>query len=199
MQETEKSKEAEKPNKRKTPIKVDFTDPMVLLEAEGYARHGYDDEQIAEMMGVVPETFCRHKKKKVVDDEGNKKESQLSQALRNGRKPLSVLVENALYKRAMGGFKTKTIITKYEVIESVNGGQPINVKVVQETEIEHPPSEKALQLWLQSHVPDIYAPPTQSKIDLTNDGKAFDTTPLITKIEHVTINSDQVKKVEADT
>lgn len=170
---------------------LDYNDPMLLLEVEGLARDGYDDQQIAEILDVVPETFNRNKKKPGPDG----KESQLSQALRKGRRPLSVLVENALYKRAIGGFRTKSIQRRWMVVQ----GQPTPVEVILETETEMPPDTNAIGMWLRAHKADQYNPVVVQAIDHTTNGKDVNSLPVIARIEHVTVSSDDVIKTEADT
>jgi hypothetical protein len=106
---------------------LDDSSPMLLLEIEGLARDGFDDGQIAEIMNVGPEAFSKNKRKKQADGS----ESLLKEALTKGRRPLSVLVENSLYKRAIGQtVKTTSTVRKWVVLPGVSSGQP--VELVQE-------------------------------------------------------------------
>jgi hypothetical protein len=173
-----------KKNSEKKKTTLDYNDPLFLLEVEGLARDGYDDQQIASIFDVVPETFSRNKKKPGSDGA----ESQLSQALRKGRRPLSVLVENALYKRAIGGFRTKSILRKWMVVD----GKSTPVEIIQETETEMPPDTNAIGMWLRAHKAEQYNPVIVQAIDHTTNGKDLKQLPVISKIEHVFIASDQL-------
>lgn len=174
--------------------RLDYSDPMVLLEIEGLARDGYDDCQIAEILDVAPQTFSRQKRKNKQDGSA----SDLSEALTKGRRPLSVLVENALYKRAVGQtVKTKSIVTKKVVIPGMNNDQPVEVLQETETHTELPGDVNAQLQWLKVHKPEMYNVQPE-RIDFTSKGKQLKEPPRIMKIEHVNINSDQVKKQEND-
>lgn len=169
--------------------KLDYNDAMLLLEIEGLARDGYDDQQIAEILDVAPETFSKNKTKKQPD----KTLSNLSQALTRGRRPLNVLVENAMYKRAIG----QTIKTKTRTTTLNKHGLPIGRVTVIETETELPGDVLAQWNWLKNRKADIYNVQPQ-KIDMTTNGKDINEAPRISKIEHVTINADQVKKQDVE-
>jgi hypothetical protein len=175
--------------------KLDYNDPMLLLEVEGLARDGYDDCQIAELLDVAAETFCRNKKKKQKDGSI----SQLSQALTRGRRPLNVLVENSLYKRAIGQtVKTKTTVRKWVVIPGLNNDMPVEVVSETETETEIPGSDLAQQFWLKNRKPDVYNIQPE-RVDLTSNGKEVGAEPpRITKIEHVTVANSDVKKQDVE-
>jgi uncharacterized protein YpbB len=45
-------------------IKRDFTNAMLLLEIEGFARHGFTDEQIADKLKVDIKAFTKLTRKK---------------------------------------------------------------------------------------------------------------------------------------
>jgi hypothetical protein len=166
--------------------RLDYSDPMLLLEIEGLARDGYDDQQIAEIFDVAPETFSKNKTKKQAD--GSK--SLLSISLTKGRRPLSVLVENSLYKRAIG----QVVITKSKTVKwFVVDGKARKYTDESVTETELPGDVAAQGLWLKCHKPDIYnVQPV--KVDVTSAGNELKETPRITRIEHVLIAADQVKK-----
>ena len=65
-------------------------DNLMLLEA--WARNGLTDEQIAENMGISCSTLYDWKNKY----------SDISESLKRGKEVVDVLVENALFKRALG-------------------------------------------------------------------------------------------------
>lgn len=62
------------------------------LLAEGYARDGLNNNQIAEKLGVSVSSFCLYLNKY----------SEFSEALARGREPVNIKVENALLKRCLG-------------------------------------------------------------------------------------------------
>lgn len=124
--------------------KHDYDDPMFILQIEGWARDGYDDKQIAELLDLDPTWFCKVKNQY----------PQLTQALKKGRQPLEVLVENSLFKRATG-MKVKSIIRKWDVYED-DEGNIRNVQIVQETETELPPDTGAAMAWLKHKKPEVW-------------------------------------------
>lgn len=182
--------------------RLDYDDPMFILEVEGMARDGYDDSQIAEYYNVAPETFNRNKLKKGnITPENPKGLSQISLALTRGRRPLEVLIENSLYKRGIGmtiTTKTKTVITQRLILPD---GTETNTMVVKETETETetqiPPDFNCMQLWLRAKKPDMYnIQPT--RLDITSAGKAIEGPPRVTEIKHVQIAATEVTKTEVD-
>lgn len=191
MEET--AKEGKEP-KKTTKVTLNYEDDMLLVECEGFARDGYDDYQIAEILGVETGTFSRNKRKKRKDGSP----SLLSLALLRGRRPLDVFVENSLYKRCMGLKVTKTkTIKKLEFNPLTMENETV---IYEETEItELPPDVNAANLWLRNRKPDFWNAQT-TKLDHTTNGKDMPAAvPMIAKIEHVTISSDQVATKEADT
>ena len=70
-----------------------------LLMIEGWARDGLTDEQIAGNMGIAYSTFR----------EWCKSQPALSAALKRGKAPVDIQVENALLKKALGGDVTAMI------------------------------------------------------------------------------------------
>lgn len=122
--------------------KYDYEDQFFLLEVEGLARKGLSDAEIAKNIGLCESQFSRAKKRF----------SQLVLALKKGRRPLNVIVENALFKRATG-FKAKTVVRRWQVVEG-DEGNPINVEIVQETETDIPPDTGAAMAWLKNRDPE---------------------------------------------
>ncbi|MDR1937986.1 MAG: hypothetical protein LBQ73_05760 [Tannerellaceae bacterium] len=153
--------------------KIDFTDADVLLIAEGLARDGLDNKHVAQYFDYSEAEFSR----KVNSI------PQLKQALKRGRKPLEIIVENALYRRAAGLVKVKTQVRKFIEKPCSCGGQDKHCKdcsgtgkiqsdeeLVQETITELPPDTGAAALWLKQKKPTIWnQQPT--KVDATTNGK----------------------------
>ena len=77
-----------------------YTDEFPLL-AEGYARDGLTDEQIAAKFGVTPKTFYNWQDK----------HRDFAEAVKRGKAPVDTEVENALLKRALGYDYTETHTT----------------------------------------------------------------------------------------
>jgi len=69
------------------------------LLAEGYARDGLTDLQIAEKLGISKNTFYIYVKKY----------SDFRDALKRGKAPVDQMVENALFKKALSGDITAMI------------------------------------------------------------------------------------------
>lgn len=132
----EKNKGGRKP-------KYDYEDQMFLLQIEGWARDGFDDKQIAQMLKLDETYFCKQKSKF----------PQLSQALTRGRRPLEVLVENGLFKRATGMKVTKTSVTKKREYNPVT--EEYEIVIYDNEEVtELPPDVGAINLWLRNRKPD---------------------------------------------
>lgn len=113
---------------------LDWLNDDALLQIEGWARQGLENRQIAKNMGINPSTFSRW----------ITKYNQIDQALKRGRRPLDVEIENALIKKALGYTEDEeTRITR----ELPNGS------VVREKKVVHkifPPDNGALTFYLRN-------------------------------------------------
>jgi hypothetical protein len=155
--------------------KFDFDDSMNLLLIEGYARDGMDDKQIAKAIHYNTTHFCELKHKY----------PRLVEALKRGRAPLTIVVENSLYKRATG-LKVKTRVSRFlekqcECVgkdkrcpECMGTGKILltDVELVQVTETELPPDTGAAMAWLKHHKPEKYNV-QPIRIDHTSNGASF--------------------------
>jgi len=74
------------------------------LLAQGYARQGLNDKQIAEKLGISLSTYYQYQ----LDH------SDFSEAIKKGKSPVDVMVENAFLKRALG-FEYEEIHTEYRL------------------------------------------------------------------------------------
>ena len=113
-----------------------------LLTIEGWARDGLSDAQIAHNIGVTDRSFSDWKSKF----------SSISSALKKGRKPVDIEVENALLKSALGYY-----ITIKEPIKVRTEQQKPGVgKLVQESieyvdkQVYVPPQTAAQIFWLKN-------------------------------------------------
>lgn len=118
----------------------DYEDAMFLLEMEGLARDEYDNKHIAEYLGLSESQFSRNVNKF----------PQLAQALKRGRRPLCVMMENSLFKRGVG-MKVTTIIKKYIELPD---GTTSEKAIIQETITELPPDTGAAMAYLKHNKPD---------------------------------------------
>lgn len=90
-----KEKSAQPPARKKPYGNAKYTKWLTedgLLLLQGWARAGLTDEQIAHNCGISRETL----------NQWRKKYSDISDALKNGKEVIDLLVENALLKRALG-------------------------------------------------------------------------------------------------
>ena len=109
-----------------------------MLRLEGMARDGLTDEQICHNIGIHVATLCDWKNRF----------PQLDEALKRGKAPVDVQVENALLKSALG-FEYEETITEIE--ELGNGKQKKQIRKVKKYA---PPNSTAQIFWLKNRRPD---------------------------------------------
>lgn len=109
-----------------------------LLRVEGWARDGLIDSQIAHNMGIAYSTFR----------EWCGKFPALSAALKKGKAPVDLEVENALLKRALG-YDYEEITT--EIYDMPDGTQRKHIKKVTKMVV---PDTTAQIYWLNNRRPD---------------------------------------------
>ena len=139
--------------------KFDFKDPHNLIRIEGWARDGLDDKQIAANIGYN-ETYFSELKGQI---------PELSKALKNGRAPLELKVENTLYKKATGmTIKIQQAVKVKEVYFDEEGRrcEKEHVEVV-ELEQEVPPDTTAGIFWLKNRKPKQWNVPSLKGDDTT--------------------------------
>ena len=110
--------------------------PDGLLLLEGYARDGLSDEQIAAKIGIGTSTFYRWQESY----------REFREAIKKGKAPVDMEVENALLKRALG-FEYEEVITE------VYGDGKKHVKKVKKY---MPPDVTAQIFWLKNRKPDQF-------------------------------------------
>lgn len=111
-----------------------------LLSIQDWARQGLDDKQIAKNIGVAAGTFYEWKKKY----------PPFAEALKRGKRPVDVEVENMLLRSAMGFSKT----VKEAIKLRQKGGSEI-VEYI-DREIYIPPNTTAQIFWLKNRRPDLW-------------------------------------------
>ncbi|MDR1562268.1 MAG: hypothetical protein LBS54_04165 [Dysgonamonadaceae bacterium] len=162
-------------------ITYTFADPINdadnLAIVEGLARDGLDNKDIAKYFGYNTSYFSTLVQKT----------PELLKALKRGRKPLEIVVENSLYRRATG-LKVKTQVRKFIEKKCDCGGRDedcpycdgkgkiiTDLEIVQETIQELPPDTGAAALWLKQKKPEIWNK-QPIKIDHTSEGKKVEFT-----------------------
>lgn len=113
-------------------------DKLILLKA--WARDGLTDEQIASNMGINRTTLYDWKKKY----------PDISDALKRGKEVVDIEVENALLKKALGGF-----VVEEQTIEEVDFMGNLATKKIK-TKRYLPPDSTALIFWLKNRRPDVW-------------------------------------------
>lgn len=115
-----------------------------LLRIEGWAREGLTDVDLAHNMGISPATlyvWCN-------------KYPEISEALKRGKAPVDIKVENALLKRALGYSYEETMVE-----ESEDGyKRRVTRKFI-------PPDVTAQIYWLKNRRPDLWRdrPPDEAE------------------------------------
>lgn len=122
--------------------------PESLILLEGWARAGLTDEQIAHNIGVTVTTLYNWKNKHV----------EIFEALKKGKEVADFMVENALFKSALG-----YDVEEWEEKLDASG----NVKKC--TKKRHiPPSNTAQIFWLKNRVPERWR---DKPVEVTADDK----------------------------
>ena len=117
-----------------------------LTTIEGWARDGLTDEQIAHNIGIAGRTYY----------EWQERFPQFAQAIKKGKAPVDIQVENALLKRALG-----QIVKVKKPIKLKHKGQIPGKGLIEEERIEYaeeeiyiPPDTTAQIFWLKNRRPD---------------------------------------------
>ena len=121
-------------------------DGLLLLSA--WARDGLTDEQIAKNMGITRKTLAEWKKRY----------GDICDALKKGKEVVDIIVENALFQKAVG--ITKTVLKPIKVKEVLyEDGKRISEKEhieYAEEEVFIPPDTTAQIFWLKNRKPDVW-------------------------------------------
>ena len=121
-----------------------------LTTVEGWARDGLTDEQIAHNIGIAERTFTDWKDRFPA----------ISAALKKGKAPVDIQVENALLKRALG-YDYEEITT--EIFDMPDGTQRKHIKKVTKMVV---PDTTAQIFWLKNRRPDKW----RDKVEATAEG-----------------------------
>ena len=126
------------------------------LLAEGFARDGLNDVEIANNLGISKDTYYTYQKKY----------PDFLDAIRAGKKPVDIIAVNSLYKLVQG-YSYKEITT--ETKKTKDGTTlPIVIKTV----TKHiPPNERACEFWLTNRDRENWK--HMNHTDLTSKGEAL--------------------------
>lgn len=126
-------------------------DPATFpLLAEGYARKGLTDKQIAERLGIGISIYYQYQNRY----------PEFALALKKGKKPIDVEVENALLKRALG-YECEDVITEFE---RDKGGEPTPKRMRRVK--KHIPGDVAAQIfWLKNRQPETWREKQTIQVD----------------------------------
>jgi len=116
--------------------KTKYNDDFPLL-AEDYARKGMIDKDIARKFGISQETFYQYVKKY----------PEFSDALKRGKAPVDVEVENALLKRARGYEYEETTVEYRPGKEGEEKASPVSIR---KTKKQVLPDTTAQIFWLKN-------------------------------------------------
>jgi len=119
--------------------KIKYNPDTFPLLAEGYAREGFNDKQIADKLGIGLSSFYKYQREF----------SEFLESIKKGKAPVDFKAENALLKRVLGyTYEEKT--TEMRIDEKGNT-KPVVVKIVKK---EVPPETTAIIFWLKNRRPD---------------------------------------------
>lgn len=124
-----------------------------LTTVEGWARDGLTDEQIAHNIGIAERTFTDWKDRF----------PSISAALKKGKAPVDIQVENALLKRALG-YDYEEITT--EIFDMPDGTQRKHIKKVTKMVV---PDTTAQIFWLKNRRPDKWRDKVEGAPEGNND------------------------------
>lgn len=131
----------------------EWIEPDGLLVLKGWARDGYTDQEIAKNIGIGDSTFSEWKVKF----------PEIREALKNGRKPIIVEVEDTFFEKKLKGY-----FVEEEIVEVT--------KYANNTKTEHrkkmkrwiPPDTTAMIFYLKCKKPQQY----NDKLALSADNEA---------------------------
>lgn len=117
-----------------------------LLRVEGWAREGLSDEQICLKMHIAKDTYYRWMNTF----------AEFSDAIKRGKAPVDVQVENALLKSALGHTVTLKKPIKVKVEKQLAGKGKIVEERIEyaEEEVYIPPQAVSQIFWLKNRRPD---------------------------------------------
>jgi len=155
--------------------KTKYEDDFPLL-AEGYAREGMIDKDIAAKLGISKDTFYQY----------IKKYPEFSDSLKRGKAPVDIEVENALLKRARG-YEYEETTVEYEAAKKGEKASPKKIKKVTR---QVAPDTTAEIFWLKNRKPKKWR--DKQNVELSGE----DGEPI--KIEYVPVKKMEKKGSKDD-
>lgn len=131
----------------------DWTSEENLIKLTAWSRNGLNDEQIAHNIGISRQTLYKWRKK----------DNRIEDALKKGKEVTDYEVENALFKKAIGGYYEET----KERIETIDGKE---VKITETTKKYYPPDTTACIFWLKNRKPDTWMDRKAQEVEVKKDG-----------------------------
>ena len=122
-----------------------WLEPDGLLCLEAWARDGCTDETIALKLGINRQTLYSWKNSY----------NDIANALKRGKEPVDIEVENALLKKATGFYQKITKVHKVKTVKMKDGMRlETEELVVKEEDVYFPPETVAQIYWLKNRKPD---------------------------------------------
>lgn len=120
--------------------------PDGLLRVKGWARDGLTDEQISDKIGISRDTFYRWEREF----------SDFSDAVKEGKAPVDIEVENALLKSALGHTVKVRKPIKVRTKRQLKDKGTIEEEAIEyvDEEVYIPPQTSAQIFWLKNRRPD---------------------------------------------
>ena len=140
-----------------------WIEPDGLLCLEAWARDGCTDETISKKMGVAKSTL----------NEWKLKFSAISDALKRGKEPVDIEVENALLKKATGFFQKITKVHKVKTVKMKDGMRLETEELVEkEEDVYFPPETVAQIYWLKNRKPKQWR--DKQEVELSSNTEKLD-------------------------
>ncbi|MGM1047613.1 MAG: transposase [Bacillota bacterium] len=152
-------------------------EPKLLL-IEAWARDGLTIEQIAQKVGVANSTFFDYKNKY----------PELSEALKKGQEVADVMVENSLFKRALGYRYDEVTKESDKVIDEESGKLKTVMVETKRVTKEVQPDVTAQIFWLKNRRPDKW----RDKQEIGHSGSVEVNNPL------KDLTTDELRKLIRD-
>ncbi len=122
--------------------KSKYTEDFPLL-VQGFAREGLNDKEIALKLGINVATLYEYQKEY----------PEFSKAIKEGKAPVDIQVENAMLKRCLG-FQTEEVSVEYDPVKK-EGDEAIVTKVIKKTK-EIIPHFGSAAFWLTNRKPETW-------------------------------------------
>jgi hypothetical protein len=130
-----------------------------LLQIQGWARDGLTNDQIAHNIGISGRSFA----------EWVSRFPSISSALKKGKTPVDIEVENALLKRALGYDYDETVKELTPTGKIGDDGKPIYRQHVKTITKHMPPDTTAQIFWLKNRRPGRWRDKIEAAPETANE------------------------------